>query len=151
MMRAQDLYRCDSSAAIPILHNTVIQFNISYVDESLNMEHDYCDLGEFYECDENTLGSGSGARLEIQGRVIDSLKVSLTPQQYSQLLDSISNIASNSADDELDEINLVERRVNWDKEKRLFTKRSSEQAGQAPLPSPTRSYEDGLLIFCTAF
>jgi hypothetical protein len=139
-MRAQDLYRCDSSAAIPILHNTVIQFNVSYIDETTpvneNAFETFQDFDDMY--------SDVGSRLEIKGRVISSLKVSLTPQQYSQLLDSISNVASASEND-FGEFNIDERKINWEREKTLFIRSSSSAP---PLPSPSRSSENLLTILC---
>lgn len=75
-MRAQELYYCDPAMAKPILHNTVIQFNIDYTEESqfemnlpaTSFDKEFC-----------------GPKLEIQGSVVNPLKVSLLPQQYSQV------------------------------------------------------------------
>jgi hypothetical protein len=138
LMRAQDLYRCDSSAAIPILHNTVIKFNVSYVE-------DFCGTEMMSDSMEE---SSIGSKLEIQGGVISSLKVSLTPQQYSQLLDSISNIASGVSHDFHEMSLVVEQRTNWEKETSMFRKKNNAGGGPGvPLPSPTKSYEESLLIF----
>jgi hypothetical protein len=143
LMRAQELYYCDPNMAKPILHNTVIQFNIDYFEESpfLNAEFN---VSHFEEGEEEYLGP----KLEIHGRVVNPLKVSLTPEQYSQVLDSLNNVAAGEDDflqSEL-KVNIMERRMNWEKEVNSFCRQNKSPPDPMPLPSPTTAEDESLPI-----
>lgn len=141
LMRAQELYQCDQSSAIPILHNTVIHLTISYLDDYVQTPPDRESRTDF-------IGSGSpSSQLHIQGRVISALKVSLTPKQYAQVLDSLGNIATNEDDLETNEVSVRERRVNWQKEVGHVRPGGGRVMKEPlPLPSPTHYADESLPI-----
>ena len=130
--------------AKPILHNTVIQFNINYFEESfLNAEYTLSHLEDNEAEDEYV-----GPKLEIHGRVVNPLKVSLTPEQYSQVLDSLNNVAAGEDDfiqSEL-KVNIMERRLNWEKEVSSFSRLAKNPPDAMPLPSPTMADDDSLPV-----
>lgn len=139
LMRAQELYMCDHSSAIPILHNTVVHLNISYMDEPNS-----CDCEGTGDYDEPTENGEKHSQLQIQGRVVSALKVSLTPKQYAQVLDSLGNIAANEDNFDTNEVSVTERRVNWQKE--VHHLRGTRSKEPLPLPSPTHHADDSLPI-----
>jgi len=136
LMRTQDLYNCDPVHAIPILHNTVIQLTVTYLDED---DGDPEDGDTFHDAPFELL-----RRLDVQGRVVNPLKVSVTPGQYSQIFESLNNIAIQFDDGTpTGEVDVSERRVKWQK----HLKSLGKNVDAAPLPSPTKNVDDFLPIF----
>ncbi|CAG7684383.1 unnamed protein product [Allacma fusca] len=147
-MKAQELYYCDPETSIPILHNTVIQISICYAEDppfvnASNLESMFPN--------EDAEDPYFGPKLELHGRVVNPLKVSLTPLQYSQILDSLNNISADSDDLSVNELDIM--RNPADARRRWREEVNSHRSGiyqrplnPLPLPSPTRGDDDSLPI-----
>ena len=147
MIRALELYYCDPATSKPILHNTVIHIGVCYVEDPPFINA--MSLNQPFFCDSLDEDCYNGPELELQGRVVNPLKVSLTPQQYAQVMDSLNNIAP--AEDQLceHEVHLTENKMRWKQEEASY--RQSIMFGKAPpnpmpLPSPTGTADDSLPI-----
>lgn len=142
-MRAQELYYCDPATSTAILHNTIIHLSVDYTEET-NYERNLSTVVN--------LGGASGdestdPKIGIRGKVVGALKLSITPQQYAQILDSLENItASDEAFTSEVNISASKRRLNWEKELQTFS-RGKPLPDALPLPSPTTNIDDSLPVY----
>ncbi|XP_034247458.1 vacuolar protein sorting-associated protein 13D isoform X2 [Thrips palmi] len=92
LLRAEQLYAC-SEAGVPILHDTVIKLEVARVMgcgimqksdslSSLLLDDNTADFNEYQSQDS----------LQVSGSVVTALKVSLSRQQYEQVLDTVNSL-----------------------------------------------------------
>lgn len=97
LFRAEQLYAC-TEAGVPILHDTVIKLDVERVMgcgimqkadslSSLLLDDNTADFHEYQSQDS----------IQISGSVITPLKVSLSRQQYEQVLDTVNSLLTGTA------------------------------------------------------
>ncbi len=99
LMKAQDLYSCDVSAAVPILHDTAVDLRI---DKAIIAAPGFMKESESYNsfvhCGDADVGGGYGDAAEstvlyqMHGRVMNPLKLSVYRYQYELILDSVKSL-----------------------------------------------------------
>jgi len=87
----------------------------------------------------NIVAAEEDRSLNLEGGVVSALKVSLRPAQYSQLLDTLTSLAIMDPDDDCSE--------KWENLNRR-SEFPSHSGHHPPLPSPMRSPDESLPIFC---
>lgn len=88
LMRAEELY-CSRNDGIPVLHNTSIQLTVVRELSHIRMKQNDDIL---LESGPDFLQIDHQEALQIQGSTVNALKLSLTREQYEQLLETVDRI-----------------------------------------------------------
>ncbi len=105
---SQELYSSSSSAAVPILHDTVVDFRVDKLLVSrlptIRESESYHSF-ELDDLDEDLLGRPAARGeaevvYQVRGQVANPLKLSLCRAQYEQLLDSVKSLSVEADDEE---------------------------------------------------
>ena len=101
-LTSQNLYSCLTSAAIPILHDTELEIRGDKIARSGNLVKESSSYNSFMfgDLDVNLTEdfSKSSNLIQIQGKVVNPLKLSLLRSQYEQILDSVKSIIEHESE-----------------------------------------------------